>query len=141
MTRFIQLVYASQARPGFQASQLTELVARSQERNRAVGITGALYSGDGVFAQVLEGPPAPVFALYARVLEDPRHVDIQTLTVRQVEERTFPQWGMAQVRGQVAPPVSPAALLEQSASGSTWVDGPVDEILTWFRHTLHRQAG
>jgi Sensors of blue-light using FAD len=51
----------------------------SRQRNRALGITGALIFDGARFAQWLEGSPAAVQSLITRIDADDRHVGIDVL--------------------------------------------------------------
>ena len=54
-------------------TELRHLVRRRAVNNKKHQITGALLIYGDWFAQVLEGPEAPVRALYATIETDPRH--------------------------------------------------------------------
>ncbi|RNJ62020.1 MAG: BLUF domain-containing protein [Porphyrobacter sp. IPPAS B-1204] len=91
-------VYCSRAAADVDADEVSRLVAFSQKRNVARGITGVLVFGSGVFFQWIEGPPAEVRTLIANLHGDPRHHDIVTLD-RSVDlrERLYPHWEMEPV--------------------------------------------
>lgn len=91
-------VYCSRAADDVDADEVSRLVAFSQKRNVARGITGVLVFGSGVFFQWIEGPPAEVRTLIANLHGDPRHHDIVTLD-RSVDlrERLYPHWEMEPV--------------------------------------------
>ena len=79
----LQIVYLSRAQE-LSAARLAELVARSSQRNQQIGVTGALYYGGGFFVQAIEGGDSSVMRLYARILDDPRHEEVQLLTVLRI---------------------------------------------------------
>ena len=91
-------VYCSRAAETVDAAEVSRLVAFSQSRNVARGITGVLVFGKGVFFQWVEGPPDAVKALIANLHNDSRHHDIVTLD-QSVEKRArlYPHWEMEQV--------------------------------------------
>ena len=91
-------VYCSRASEGVDDVEVDRLIAFSQRRNIARGITGVLVFGSGVFFQWIEGPPADVQSLIASLHGDPRHHDIVELD-RTVEkrERLYPGWEMERV--------------------------------------------
>lgn len=91
----IELVYTSQARNAFSHDGLVELLAGSRASNAEAGITGVLLYGDGVFLQVIEGPPDAVRALFERIERDPRHHRIRVVLERPIDERRFGAWSMA----------------------------------------------
>ena len=91
-------VYCSRAAEGVDADAVSRLVAFSQRRNVARGITGVLVFGSGVFFQWIEGPPAEVRTLIANLHGDTRHHDIVTLDQSvEVRERLYPHWDMEPV--------------------------------------------
>jgi hypothetical protein len=91
-------VYCSRAAVNIDAEEVSRLVAFSQKRNVARGITGVLVFGSGVFFQWIEGPPAEVRTLIANLHSDTRHHDIVTLDQSvEVRERHYPHWEMEPV--------------------------------------------
>jgi len=88
-------VYCSRAAESVDDAEVNRLIAFSQRRNVARGITGVLVFGSGVFFQWIEGPPADVQSLIANLHNDTRHYDIVTLD-QSVEkrERLYPNWEM-----------------------------------------------
>jgi hypothetical protein len=91
-------VYCSRAADDIDADEVSRLVAFSQKRNVARGITGVLVFGSGVFFQWIEGPPAEVRTLIANLHSDTRHHDIVTLDRSvEVRERLYPHWDMEPV--------------------------------------------
>lgn len=91
-------VYCSRAAADIDAAAVSRLVAFSQARNVARGITGVLVFGSGVFFQWIEGPPAEVKSLIANLHSDPRHYDIVTLDqCVDKRERLYPHWEMEPV--------------------------------------------
>jgi Sensors of blue-light using FAD len=91
-------VYCSRAAESVDEAEVSRLIAFSQSRNAARGITGVLVFGNGVFFQWIEGPPEEVTGLIANLHGDTRHHDIVTLD-RSVEkrERLYPHWEMEHV--------------------------------------------
>ena len=91
-------VYCSRAAASVDAAEVSRIVALSQSRNVARGITGVLVFGSGVFFQWVEGPPDNVQALIADLHRDSRHHDIVTLDQStELRERLYPHWDMEQV--------------------------------------------
>jgi hypothetical protein len=93
----LQLVYVSSVTPGI-ATQLPQILAVSQANNRRDGITGLLYADNRRFLQALEGPADAVRAAFARIQADPRHRAVVILSSREVTEREFGEWAMAERR-------------------------------------------
>lgn len=94
-----RLIYRSRSRLEGDAAAVAQELARiletSRTRNQASGLTGALLLRDGMFAQVLEGPPAAIGATFARIAVDPRHAALETLEDGPAPLRAFADWSMA----------------------------------------------
>jgi hypothetical protein len=90
-----QLVYISSATAKFSQDQLMALLEHSRRKNSRAGISGILLYHDGNFMQLLEGEEATVQAVYARIIQDPRHRACMTLIQGAVKDRLFPDWTMA----------------------------------------------
>lgn len=90
-----QILYISCARPPGASADLGSILEQSRHNNALDGVTGLLYSGDGRYLQLLEGPADSVDATYARILADVRHYDITLLAERAIASRQFGYWSMA----------------------------------------------
>lgn len=101
------IVYISTAIADFGESDLVQLLRQARGFNEQAGITGVLMYGGGRFVQVLEGCPAAVRGLYARIEADPRHGRLEKLADGRVPRREYRGWHMG-----FAPPPTPAAWLE-----------------------------
>lgn len=88
------LVYVSSAIRLFSQSELVALLAKSQENNAKLGITGLLLYKDGNFMQVLEGEEKALRTLHAKISHDPRHQGLLTLLQGPLAARQFPDWSM-----------------------------------------------
>jgi hypothetical protein len=93
----VRLLYASRsANPA--SSEVTEaILAQSRSHNPAMGITGILCYGGGIFLQALEGGRDQVSDLYGHIQKDPRHKDVVLLHYEEITERRFGGWTMGQV--------------------------------------------
>ena len=121
----IQLVYAS--RPfGFDQATLSNLLLDSRRANVRDNITGALIARHDLYLQLLEGPKPKVEAVYRRILEDDRHVDVVKLVDREIETRLFPGWAMRD-----DPADSWVWSIEQVRDGAIERTTP-DEVLGFF---------
>lgn len=93
----IRLLYVSRA-VGPQTTTVTaSILGTAQAFNAAQGISGVLCQGQGLYLQVLEGERRAVNRLYAQILRDPRHTDVELLQLEEVPQRRFPAWSMAHV--------------------------------------------
>jgi hypothetical protein len=73
------------------------ILAKAQARNAAEGIGGVLCQGQGMYLQVLEGERYAVNRLYARIVVDPRHKDVNVLRFEEIVQPRFTAWSMALV--------------------------------------------
>lgn len=74
---------------------LREILETSKRNNVALGITGILVHGGGMFLQVIEGPQEQVMRQYVKILDDKRHTDCEIVLITICDRRSFPQWSMA----------------------------------------------
>ncbi len=132
----LQLTYISRATERFSARDLPELVAAAQEHNDTIGITGALYFANGRFIQVLEGDEIAVLTLYAAIVDDPRHTEVETVARRIVTERCFGEWRMGKLPDGLAVRAAREAFRVSRTPGAMWGDAEVDAILDEFRARL-----
>ncbi|MEJ7664832.1 MAG: BLUF domain-containing protein [Hymenobacter sp.] len=79
-------------------AMLLHLLEQCRPGNEQNGITGVLMYGGGQFIQVLEGCPAAVRRLYARIAADPRHGRLEILADGPVPRREFKNWHMSFLR-------------------------------------------
>ncbi|MBY4896834.1 BLUF domain-containing protein [Cupriavidus sp. AU9028] len=93
----VRLLYASRARQPASADLLEAIAATSIENNAALGITGVLCYGNGMFLQALEGDRAEVSRLYHRIVADPRHEDVVLLHFEEILQRDFAACAMGHV--------------------------------------------
>ena len=93
----IRVLYVSRA-VGPQTTTVTaSILAKAQAHNAAQGIGGVLCQGEGIYMQVLEGERAAVNRLYARIVTDPRHKDVEMLLFEEIAQPRFAAWSMALV--------------------------------------------
>ena len=94
----VRLLYVSSA-VGPQTTTVTGSILKTARAfNKAQDITGVLCQGQGLFLQVLEGQRSAVNRLYARILADQRHKDVELLTYEEISARRFGAWAMAHVQ-------------------------------------------
>lgn len=118
-----QLIYRSQPF-GFDNAMLAGILSSARRNNPRDDITGALICRHDLYLQLIEGPPALIDALYARIAVDDRHGDVRLLLTDDVAERMFPAWAMlddeapslfwspAEIAAGALEAASPAALRE-----------------------------
>lgn len=74
--------------------ELRHLLQQARTENERQGITGALVYGDGQFMQIIEGEESVLAILYAKLLHDPRHINVVKLADKQIAQRSFQDWSM-----------------------------------------------
>jgi len=93
----VRLLYASRAAPSVEPDDLQVILRQSKLANPHNGITGLLCLSDGIFLQVLEGGRSAINRLYAKIVADPRHTQVELLVYQQISERRFAAWAMGVV--------------------------------------------
>jgi hypothetical protein len=93
-TKLAEYIYASAATHDFSNEDLIDLLKLARKNNSRRNITGMLLHHEGSFIQILEGPEDTVQALFETISRDKRHAKMLLLSRRNVEERTFGDWGM-----------------------------------------------
>jgi len=92
----VRLLYCSRAVDTSPAA-IESILTQSRQHNSAIGITGILCYGDGVFLQCIEGGRMQVSELYGSIQHDARHKDVALLHFEEIFERRFSGWSMGQV--------------------------------------------
>ena len=90
-----QVIYESVATDASAAAMAPAILRGARPFNGLNGVTGLLCAARGRFLQVLEGPTDSVGLALERIRNDPRHHEIEILSDRPVETRTFSDWSMA----------------------------------------------
>jgi len=90
-----RIVYLSTATRLMSDADLMEVLRVSRVNNARDGVTGMLLYQGGNFIQLLEGEPAAIDTVYARVEKDPRHHSVLRMLDGEAEERLFADWSMA----------------------------------------------
>jgi Sensors of blue-light using FAD len=71
-----QIVYTSTASEDFSTADLKKLLLGARRRNKALGVSGMLVFHDGTFLQALEGEQRAINEIFASIVSDRRHRDI-----------------------------------------------------------------
>ncbi len=88
-----QLIYRSHPF-GFDRAMLAGILVQARRNNRINDITGGLICRHDLYLQLIEGPPAAIDALFAKIAEDNRHSEVRLALSEEVGERMFPEWEM-----------------------------------------------
>jgi hypothetical protein len=73
------------------------ILEKSHANNKKANITGILCQGAGLWMQAIEGERSQINSLYARIMVDPRHQNLEILSMKEIKQRQFSQWSMALV--------------------------------------------
>ena len=120
------VVYSSRARSPLSDGELQDLMRTAQARNHQERVTGVVLYDNSRFYQWLEGPAESVGRIMGSIRNDRRHTDLQVITERTSDARSFGQWPM-----KLATPDADPAVWRGEA-----VEPPRELI-----EDLHRQPG
>jgi hypothetical protein len=90
-----RIVYVSRAVAGSDPGTVHAIIRTAHARNTVLGLTGALIALDGWYAHLIEGPPAPLAATFARIAADPRHEALALRIRTPALARLFPGQALA----------------------------------------------
>jgi hypothetical protein len=93
----VRLLYVSQPVGPVTTTMTTLILEKSAAYNKKENITGILCQGSGLWMQVLEGERSQVNLLYARIMADRNHHNVELLSMEEIAHRRFGQWSMALV--------------------------------------------
>jgi len=93
----VRLLYVSQPVGPITTTITTLILEKSTAHNKKENITGVLCQGSGLWLQVLEGERSQVNLLYARIMSDRTHRNVELLSMEEITHRRFGQWSMALV--------------------------------------------
>jgi hypothetical protein len=88
----IELSYLSEAVSDMSFLGLMRLLESARAFNQQHGITGILFYDNQQFGQIIEGERANIMKVWKRIQEDVRHHRITLLEIREISDRSFPEW-------------------------------------------------
>lgn len=88
----VELSYLSEAITDMSFLGLMRLLESARTFNQKNGITGILLYDNQQFGQIIEGEHANVMRAWKRIQEDKRHHRVELLEIREIAERSFPEW-------------------------------------------------
>jgi hypothetical protein len=108
------------------------ILMQSRKNNPKIEVGGVLYFSNNYFFQCLEGEQAVVNQLYQKISTDPRHYNIQTLTVKHIKHRQFADWSMKYVasKDRVSQVLKKFGMAEFNPY--EFDDGMIEEVLSLF---------
>lgn len=88
------IIYVSSSAHLMSDNGLKDILVKSYQKNKRLGITGMLLYSEGNIIQLLEGDEKKVTDLYNEIRKDFRHHDIVKVGEGMIEERNFGDWTM-----------------------------------------------
>ena len=88
----VELSYLSEAVSDMSFLGLMRLLESARAFNQKHGITGILFYDNQQFGQIIEGERANIMKVWKRIQEDGRHHRIELLEIREIAERSYPEW-------------------------------------------------
>ena len=88
----VELSYLSEAISDMSFLGLMRLLESARTFNQKNGITGILLYDNQQFGQIIEGERANLMKVWKRIQEDKRHHRVELLEIREISERSFPEW-------------------------------------------------
>ncbi len=95
----MRIIYTSRRAAGTmhleEEALVEQILGVSRPKNAIWRLSGLLVSGNGRFAQTLEGPPDMVTDMFDLIRQDERHHDVRLLHQAPTPARCFSTWTMA----------------------------------------------
>jgi hypothetical protein len=88
----VELSYLSEAVSDMSFLGLMRLLESAGAFNQKHGITGILFYDNQQFGQIIEGERVNIMKVWKRIQEDERHHRIELLEIREITERSYPEW-------------------------------------------------
>jgi len=88
----VELSYLSEAISDMSFLGLMRLLESARAFNQKNGVTGILLYDNQQFAQVVEGERANIMKVWKRIQDDKRHHRIELLEIKEISERSYPDW-------------------------------------------------
>jgi hypothetical protein len=123
-----RLIYVSYATMGVKWEDLKDILAKSEQNNAELDITGLLVVSGNTFLQVLEGPQRALNVLYSKILVDPRHENPVLLGYTPIHDRHFSEWAMKGVNVALLQPELTSFLFRKYGGEADAVDVPYDHF-------------
>ncbi|WP_231969674.1 BLUF domain-containing protein [Polynucleobacter necessarius] len=88
----VELSYLSEAVSDMSFLGLMRLLELARAFNQKNGITGILLYDNQQFGQIIEGERASIMKVWKRIQDDKRHHRVELLEIREIAERSYPEW-------------------------------------------------
>lgn len=94
--KLVELCYVSKAATDLDPSEVEQIKKSAQSFNMMHAITGFLTYDEKTnqFFQILEGPPEGIDLVMSRIVQDPRHFEIEIRYKGPIDARHFSKWSM-----------------------------------------------
>lgn len=74
--------------------------------------------------------------LYESIQDDPRHTEVETVGIRSITVRRFPEWGMGHLPAELATTAAREAFRVAHTPAAEWRDDALAKILDEFERAL-----
>ncbi|MBF0210426.1 MAG: EAL domain-containing protein [Desulfamplus sp.] len=88
------VIYISRASESISQEEINKILKASRKNNSERSITGFLIYNNGYFMQLIEGRREVIEAVLGKVIDDPRHRDVNIILRTFNERRLFTDWTM-----------------------------------------------
>ncbi|MEA9604569.1 MULTISPECIES: BLUF domain-containing protein [unclassified Polynucleobacter] len=88
----VELSYLSEALSDMSFLGLMRLLESARAFNQKHSVTGILFYDNQQFAQVIEGERANIMKVWKRIQDDKRHHRIELLEIKEISNRSYPDW-------------------------------------------------
>ena len=88
----VELSYLSEAVSDMSFLGLMRLLESARAFNQKNGISGILFYDNQQFGQIIEGERASVMKTWKRIQDDKRHHRIELLEIKEITEKSYPDW-------------------------------------------------
>lgn len=98
----VQLIFASVATEpgangGGNGKAVEAILRQGRQHNAENSISGVLCHGYGIYLEAMEGERGILNKVYADVLRDERHSQVELLHFEEITERAFANWSLGRV--------------------------------------------
>jgi len=94
-----QLIYCSSKNKELPPETIFTIRDQARANNERRDVTGVLLFNRSSFLQCLEGDREEVTRTFGAISQDPRHGHVALMSVRDIEQRGFPDWSMGLLDG------------------------------------------
>ena len=88
----VELSYLSEALSDMSFLGFMRLLESARTFNQKNGITGILLYDNQQFGQIIEGERASVMKAWKRIQDDKRHHRVELLKIKDISEKSYPDW-------------------------------------------------